>query len=168
MSYSLEQLAADCRAALLKDAGPEGRKKVCEYVSRACSDDEFVQAQLGPDNDVERKKLYEDPDLGFCIFAHVYKGAKTSNPHDHGPSWAIYGQAVGTTEMTGWRKLTEPANGEPGIVEAVETYAMNRGDARLYNVGDLHSPHRESETRLIRVEGQNMDHVSRDKYVAAA
>ena len=68
--------------------------------------------------------------------------------------------------MTAWRKLSEPAGGNPGTVEAVETYQMNRGDARLYNEGDLHSPHRDTETRLIRIEGQNMDGVTRDKYEA--
>ena len=167
MSYSLEQFSSDCRAALMEDAGPGGRQKVCGFISKACADDDFVSAQLGPDNDEERKKLYEDPDLGFCIFAHVYKGAKASDPHDHGPSWAIYGQAVGTTEMTEWRKLSEPANGAPGKVEARETYAMTRGDARLYNEGDLHSPRRESETRLIRIEGCDMSKVTRDKYEVA-
>ena len=77
MGYTLDQFAQDCREALLADPGPDGRQKVCDYVSKACADDDFVAAQLGPDNDTERKKLYEDPDLGFCIFAHVYKGAKT-------------------------------------------------------------------------------------------
>ena len=167
MSYTLDEFAADCRKALLADPGPNGRQQVCELVSRACADDEFVKAELGPDNDIERKKLYEDPELGFCIFAHVYKGAKNSTPHDHGPSWAIYGQAAGTTEMTVWRKLSPPADGQPGKVEAVETYEMRQGDARLYNEGDLHSPRRESETRLIRIEGRDMSTVTRDKYEAA-
>ena len=67
MSYSLEQFAADCREALMSDSGTNGRQKVRDLVSKACSDDDFVAAQLGPDNDTERKKLYEDPDLGFCI-----------------------------------------------------------------------------------------------------
>ena len=51
-----------------------------------------VAAVYGPDNHDDRKILYEDPDLKFCILAHVYKGEKNSNPHDHGPSWAVYGQ----------------------------------------------------------------------------
>jgi hypothetical protein len=36
--------------------------------------------------------------------------------------------------------------------------------ARLYNEGDLHSPRREGPTRLIRVEGMNMDKVRRLSY----
>ena len=43
----------------------------------------------------EFKILYEDAEFGFCILAHDYTDAKTSDPHDHAHSWAIYGQARG-------------------------------------------------------------------------
>ena len=89
MSYTLEQFAADCRSALLKDPGPGGRELVRQYTERACADREFVARHLGPNAQAEREILYEDPDLRFCILAHVYKGAKNSAPHDHGPSWAV-------------------------------------------------------------------------------
>ena len=56
-------------------------------------DGEFV-AKYIPEGTPERKVLYEDPELGFTILAHAYVGAKNSKPHDHGPSWAIYGQAA--------------------------------------------------------------------------
>ena len=92
MTYTLDQYSADCRAALLKDPGPAGRELVRQYTEKACADPEFVAKYLGPDAEAERKILYEDPDLHFCILAHVYKGAKNSSPHDHGPSWAIYSQ----------------------------------------------------------------------------
>jgi hypothetical protein len=39
--------------------------------------------------------------------------------------------------------------------------------ARLYYIGELHSPSRELPTRLIRIEGRNMDNEpKRDRYVA--
>ncbi len=40
--------------------------------------------------------------------------------------------------------------------------------AYLYNEGDLHSPSRAGSTRLIRIEGKNMEKVKRLKYEAAA
>ena len=76
MAYTLDQFAADCRAALLKDPGPAGRELVRQYTEKACSDRDFVATHLGPAADAERKILYEDPDLHFCILAHVYKGAR--------------------------------------------------------------------------------------------
>lgn len=168
MAYTLEQFAADCRLALLKNSGPAGRELVRQCTEKACADQAFVAKHLGPDVQVERRILYEDPDLHFCILGHVYKGAKISSPHDHGPSWAIYGQAVGVTEMTDWRLIEKPANGQPGKVEKVRTYRLAPGDARLYSEGDLHSPRRETDTRLIRIEGFDLTKVKRDKYEIAA
>lgn len=168
MAYTLDELIADCRSALSDNPGPKGRQLVCEHVRRACGDREFVAAHLGDEQADERKILWEDPDMGFCILAHVYRGAKSSQPHDHGPSWAIYGQAKGITEMTDWEVVSRPSGAEPGRVKAVRTYQLEPGQAYVYNEGDLHSPHRTDETRLIRVEGMNMDKVKRDSYQAVA
>ncbi len=112
----------------------------------------------------ERKVIYQDPELGFCILAHAYEGTKESKPHDHGPSWAIYGQARGETIMSDWA-LVEPASEtKTGKVRHVRSYSLRPGMAQLYNEGDLHSPRREAPTRLIRVEGMNMDKVRRLSY----
>jgi hypothetical protein len=88
MGYSLEQFSTECHRILEQDPGVEGRKQVCVLVQQVLKDEDFVQTHLG-DDVPERKVLYEDPELGFCILGHVYHGAKDSNPHDHGPSWAI-------------------------------------------------------------------------------
>jgi len=168
MSYTLEQFAADCRAALKMAPGPAGRELVRQYTARASRDQDFIANHLGPDADADRKILYEDPDLHFCILAHVYKGARNSPPHDHGPSWAIYSQVAGVTEMTDWKLLEKPQNGRPGKVQKVRTYNLHPGDAHLYNEGDLHSPRRESETRLIRIEGTDLSKVKRDRFEVAA
>jgi hypothetical protein len=168
MGYTIDQYSADCRAALLKDPGPAGREIVRQYTEKASTDPEFVAKYLGPDANAERRILYEDPDLHFCILAHVYKGAKNSSPHDHGPSWAVYSQVAGVTEMTDWKLLEKPANGKPGKVVKGRTYDLTPGKAHVYNEGDVHSPRRESETRLIRIEGVDLTKVKRDKFEIAA
>ncbi len=166
MGYTLEAFSAECRRLLKAEPGLEGRQKVCTLLQDVLQDEAFVATHLG-DDVPERKILYEDPELGFCILAHVNHGAKESPPHDHGPSWAIYGQAAGETEMTDW-ELVEPASEDkPGKVRRVKTYTLTPGAAYVYNVGDLHSPRRESATKLIRFEGTNMDNVRRLSYEAA-
>src|SRR6267143_226267 len=149
MGQSLEQFAAECRRILKDTPGPDGREKVRALVEEVLKDDAFVAKHVG-DDVPERKILYEDPDLGFCILAHVYHGAKESAPHDHGPTWAIYGQAA--------------SEQKPGKVRHVRAYPLKRGMAHVYNEGDLHSPKREGSTRLIRIEGRNMDKVKRLAY----
>ena len=93
-------------------------------------------------------------------------GAKGSKPHDHGPSWAIYGQAAGETIMTDWDCLARPTETAPGKAKHVRDYSMLPGDAYLYDIGVLHSPRREGATRLLRIEGMNMEKVKRFPYEA--
>ncbi len=167
MDEKLEKFAAECHDILKADSGPSGLEAVREKLEPLLVDAEFVATHLGPDNESKRKVLYEDPELGFCILAHVYKGASEAPPHDHGPSWAIYGQAVGETEMTEYDKLSPASEDAPGRVSKRKTYLLEPGMAVAYPVGALHSPKREDETRLIRMEGQNLDGVKRDKYQLA-
>jgi len=166
MGYTIETFAAAAHDILTADPGPAGRQKLCALVQDVLKDDAFVATHL-TDDVPERKILYQDPQLGFCILAHVYRGARESNPHDHGPSWAIYGQARGETLMNDW-SLVEPASEtRPGKVRHVRSYSLKPGMAHVYNEGDLHSPRRDGPTRLIRIEGTNMDKVKRLAYEKA-
>jgi hypothetical protein len=169
MPYTLTQLAADIREALKAGSGRSAKETVCTYVARALDDEAFIAAHLkerAPGAN-PREVLYEDPDLGFCICGHVYGGPANGAPHDHGQSWAIYGQATGVTEMTDWRVVKQGGGDEPTLVEPASTYLMHPGDAHLYDVGDVHSPRREAPVKLIRIEGQNLDHVKRSNIKAA-
>ena len=163
MSYTLEQLSDEIHGALKRDPGAAGRARVCALVEKALKDEAFVAKHLGADTP-ERKIIYQDPELGFYILAHAYEGAKESKPHDHGPSWAIYGQAQGETIMSDWALVERASETKTGKVRHLRTYTLKPGMARLYNEGDLHSPRREGSTRLIRVEGMNMDKVRRLPY----
>ncbi len=163
MGYDLEQFAAACRQMLTAEPGAKGRERVCALVQDVLQDKEFVARHLS-DDVPERKILYQDPELGFCILAHNYAGAKESPPHDHGPSWAIYGQAVGETVMSDWALVEAATADRPGKVRRVRSYSLKPGMAHVYNEGDLHSPRRDGPTRLIRIEGTNMDAVKRLRY----
>ena len=168
MAYQLEQLAADIRAALAAEPGAAGRQAACRFVEKALADDTFIAAHLKDRTPgaAPRELLFEDPELGFCICGHVYGDAAHSQPHDHGATWAIYGQARGRTEMTDWRIVDAGAGDQPALVEPVESYALEPGQARLYDVGAVHSPRRAQPTKLIRIEGQNLDHLQRSNIKA--
>lgn len=165
MGTTIEQFAKQCHDALKAQPGTAGREKVRDLVHQVLQDRAFVSTYI-PEGGPERKVLYEDAELGFTILAHAYEGAKNSKPHDHGPSWAIYGQAVGETIMTDWECLARPTETQPGKARRIRDYAMQPGDAHLYDPGVLHSPRRDGATRLLRIEGLNMDRVKRLPYEA--
>ena len=165
MPTTLEQFAAECRNILKADPGPSGRDRVRSRLEQLLRDPQFVEATV-TEKTPERHILYEDAEMGFCILAHNYSTAKTSPPHDHGPSWAIYGQAMGETEMTDYDRVAEPANGQPGKAKPTRSYKLTPGIAHVYNEMVLQSPTRRGPTRLIRLEGLNMDRIKRDKFEA--
>jgi hypothetical protein len=163
MAYTLAQLAADIRETLKADASQTAKERICGLVSRSLADEAFVATHLkgraaGAN---PRELLYEDPELGFCICGHVYDGPAHGGPHDHGSSWAVYGQATGITEMTDWRIVKAGSGEAPTLAEPVRTYEMRPGDAHLYDVGDVHSPKRDAPVKLIRIEGKNLDRIKR-------
>jgi hypothetical protein len=167
MGRTLEGLGAEIRASLQADPGPKGKQAVCDILSRALRDSAFVAEHVTAEQCRPRKVLYEDPELGFCICGHVYEGADAGKPHDHGSTWAIYGVAAGETEMTDWRIVRPGRGDQPARVEPVRTYLMRPGDARFYDVHDVHSPNRKGPTKLIRIEGGNLDRIQRSKIQAA-
>ena len=167
MAMTIDSFAAKCRAALQAHPDTQGRTQVNELVKEVLKDPEFIATYI-PEGGPERKVLYEDPDLGFTVLAHAYSDAKSSGPHDHGPTWAIYGQAAGATVMTDW-DCVEPASAEHrGKAARRQDYTLAPGDAHLYEPGVVHSPRRDGPTRLLRIEGLNMDRVKRYPYDVVA
>jgi hypothetical protein len=114
VGWTIEEFGKRCHNLLKAEPGTTGRAKIRDLLKEVLMDDTFIARHFGPDNKDPRKCLYEDPELKFCIFAHVHTGAKDSPPHDHGTSWAIYGQADGTTVMNEWDVVARPKDGRPG------------------------------------------------------
>ena len=162
MPYSLDELAKDIKSILEDHGIQEGSDKVCYYVQKALMDQTFIHDNLKDRNDNNpREILYEDPELGFCVCGHVHNQEANGSPHDHGSSWAIYGQASGETEMTDWEIVKQ--ENQFKLVKEIKQYVMKPGDVRFYNVGDIHSPTRKEPVRLLRIEGKNLDKVERSK-----
>ena len=163
MPYTLQQLSSDIKTALKADPSRGGKMQVIRCVSKALADKEFLATHLkdrAPGGNV-REILYEDPELKFCICGHVFEGAAIGSPHDHGPSWAIYGQATGVTEMTDWKIVEKGEGSRPSLVVADKTYDLKPGEAHFYDIGAVHSPKRVAPVKLIRVEGENLDLIKR-------
>ena len=163
MTRTLPAFADQVRGILQKENNPAGREKVAALLSEALRDRAFVESFFDADSP-QRKIVHEDPQLGFCILAHRYTDAKSGPPHDHGGSWAIYGQADGETMMSDWLVVEPATAGQRGKVRKIREYTMTPGVAHVYNEGDLHAPSRLGPTRLVRIEGTNLEMVKRGSY----
>lgn len=166
MPFTLTTFAAAVRDILQHDNTPAGRTQVAALLASALKDRHFVDSVLD-DTTPERKVVYEDPQLGFCILAHRYTDARDGGPHDHGPSWAIYGQADGETVMSDWERIDPASTEKRAKVKKVREYKLTPGVAHVYNEGDIHAPSRAGASRLVRIEGVNLETVRRGSYERA-
>lgn len=166
MQMTLETLAAECRRLLAGHDTPAARAEVAAALGRALRDPDFLRAQFAG-GVPERRIVHEDAELGFCILVHEYHDARRGGPHDHGPSWAIYGQAEGETTMTDFVVMEPASAGGRTKVRSTRSYALRPGDVHVYNEGDIHAPARTGFSRLVRIEGTNLEKVARGKYEVA-
>ena len=164
MAYDLNAFIADCRAALARDPGAPGREQVRLKLERLLANPDFIRAYCGDDAPRGLKVLYEDKELGFQILAHINDKARVSPPHDHGDSWAIYGQATGYTDMVEWERTDSGSDGKHAELKPVKKYRLNPGHAGIYQDGTIHSIDYPDMARFIRVTGTNLDKIHRVKF----
>jgi predicted metal-dependent enzyme (double-stranded beta helix superfamily) len=165
MSYTLEAFCRDCRAALKSDTGRGGRERVRGLLEKLLADRDFV-AQHVSAMPPGRHTLYEDAELGFVVLSHVNARGGKSPPHDHGASWAVYGQAAQYTDMTEWRRTDGGPNDQPGpaTLEVARRYRLEPGRAGLYDVRDIHAIDYPDGARFVRVTGTDLECVPRLKF----
>ncbi len=154
MSYSLENFCDDARAILESHDDHDGRDQVRGKLEQLLLDPDFRAEHVGPDSDAGVKQIYEDPDLGFCVLAYNMAAPRTSPPHDHGDSWAVYGQAAGYTDMTIWSAADER-------IEPVRSFRLEAGQAGLFDVREIHSIEYTEGAKFVRVTGVDMNQETR-------
>ena len=164
MSYDLDQFVADCRAILKRDPGPKGREEVRLQLEHLLANKDFIEKYCGEGVPRGLKVLYDDPDMGFQVLAHINDKARVSPPHDHGASWAIYGQATHYTDMIEWEREDDGSSSEKAKLKPVKKYRLTPGHAGIYQDGTIHSIDYPDYARFIRVTGTNLDNINRVRF----
>ena len=177
MSYSLDDFCDDARAILLERDDPDGREDIRQKLELLLGDEAFCAAYVGPDNEPGVSQIFEDPNLHFCVLTYNMAEPRTSPPHDHGGSWAVYGQAAGYTDMTIWSAADSPrgesaSGGErdalstgdvkgDGGIEPVRTFRLDPGQAGLFDGREIHSIQYAGDSKFVRVTGVDMSQETR-------
>jgi len=97
---ALEGAGADADRA----GGEAAREAIRRALEALLADRAFAEATFPPGEARPMRLLHRDRDWGFCVLAHVNPAGGPGRPHDHGASWAVYGEAAGFTEMREWRR----------------------------------------------------------------
>ena len=163
MTYDLNQFIADCRDILARDPGPAGREQVRINLERLLANKDVVEEYCGDAVPRGLKVLYKDPNFGFQILAHINDKARVSPPHDHGASWAIYGQATKYTDMIEWEREDDGADPKHAKLKPIKKYRLTPGKAGIYQDGAIHSIDYPDQAGFIRVTGTNLDKIDRIK-----
>ena len=128
--FDLEQLVADCRAALEESAA---QAAVCDVVARAVSDPAAVLKSLGGPQRAEMQKLYRSDDL--TILNVIWAPSMMLLPHNH-RMWAVIGIYTGREDNIFWRRVPGAAGGK---VEAAGARSLCEKDAVPLGRDIIHS-----------------------------
>jgi hypothetical protein len=164
MAYTLEAFAKDAHDILAREPGPKGRAEVAQKLQALLAEDGFIRKYCEGEVPPGRTVLYEDPKLGFQILRHAMVSDHVGVPHDHGASWAVYGQAVKHTDMTVWKRLDDGKTAGKAKLEKDTSYRLTRGKAGVYNGADIHSIAYPAGAVFIRVTGTDLEKVERLRY----
>ncbi len=164
MAYSLENFCSDAHDALSADRGHTGRERVRRHLEALLANPEFVAEYLA-DAAAGKKVVHHDPDTDFYVMVHGSdEYDRVGKPHDHGQSWAIYGQATGVTNMTEWRRLDDGNSEDHAELEVAKEFTLSPGVVALFDPGTIHSTAHPQPARWIRVTGTDLDHIKRFRY----
>ena len=164
MSYTLEQFCTESRETMKQHPGDAGRELVRQKLEKLLANKDFIAEHCGPEKPKGTKLLYRDPDLDFNVLCHCFAGGSESPPHNHGNSWAIYGQAAGLTHVTLWKRKAYDQKTGHAEIEPEQKYDLPTGKAGLFNPGVVHSVDFTTGSRYIRVTGTDLNQLAQDVY----
>ena len=157
MIYEFKNFCEDCRKAYNSIDGIPDLEQIRNNLENLLqNNDQFIEQCCGLDAEVGVHELYKDHDKGFIVYAHVQGVGRTSPPHDHGASWAVYGQAKKYTDMTEWRRLDDKSNDGYAKIEILRTYRLETGMAGKFGPHEIHQIQFCDGARFVRVTGADL------------
>ena len=102
------------------------------------------------------------PSLGSRYLAHLNDKARVSPPHDHGASWAIYGQATKYTDMIEWEREDNGADPKHAALKPGEEIPRSIPATPAFTRMARSTPSTiRTAPRFVRVTGTNLDKINR-------
>jgi hypothetical protein len=167
VAYSLQDFSGDAREILKTGSSRAHVEQVKAKMERLLLDPQFKKEYFGDKQPKGLHRIYIDPQLGFEVMTYHYSEARKGQPHDHGDSWAIYGQIAEYTEMTLWDRTDDGSDPDYAKLKAKGSYRLEPGKAGVYYARELHSTATPVDTRYLRVTGTDLENIERLRIDAA-
>lgn len=161
MGYSLQDFSRDAREIINTGSTRSHVERIKGQMERLLVDPQFLKEFFGEKQPLGLHRIYIDKQYGFEVMTYLYKEARKGQPHDHGDSWAIYGQVAEYTEMTLWDRTDDGSDPEYAKLKAKGSYRLTPGKAGVYYGRELHSTATPVNTRYLRVTGTDLENIER-------
>jgi hypothetical protein len=162
MAYDLEEFCGDVTATI-KAKGVAGISDIAAKLRLLLANPAFVSRTFNEGMPPGKRELFHDPETGTYVLAHVQKAGKRGNPHSHGDSWAIYGNARGYTDMTEYTRVN-PVDADHAELTVKDSYRLNAGQTRAYGPGAIHATEHKEQAWVVRVTGCDLDVIPRFRF----
>lgn len=150
--------------AIVKAKGVVGLEEIAAKLRPLLLDPDFARAAF-PDETMRKRVLFHDEGTDVYVQAHLQTAGKRGKPHSHGASWAVYGNILGSTDMTEWRRVNPESDGY-AVLEPVSRYRLGPGDSRAYPPHVIHSTEHPERAWVIRITGTDLDTIPRFSFDA--
>lgn len=165
-AYGLAEFSREV-CAIVKADGQAGLPQVAEKLQQLLANPAFVAETFEESMPPGKRVIFRDPETDVHVLAHVHPPtARRGSPHTHGTSWAVYGNAKGSTGMTIWQRVN-PETDEHAELRMIDQYSLDPGCARAYPSGAIHATEQKEKTWVIRVTGTDLDALQRFRFNAA-
>jgi predicted metal-dependent enzyme (double-stranded beta helix superfamily) len=163
MPCDLSTFCCNTRLFLQQQPLPSALPQIALHLQDLLANTAFVNANFDDETPAGKRLLWRDADTGFMVLAHVQPAGKGGAPHDHGASWAVYGNARGRTDMTEYRRVNDAL--EAHAVWLPQTrYSLHSGQTRAYPSGTVHATAHPEKAWVLRITGTDLDQIPRYRF----
>ena len=156
MGYDLEQFCKDCRKSIDGFGGTANLESIQQNLNKLLTNEAFIDEYCGPGTKIGTHTIYHDSETNFMFFSHKQSVGKASQPHDHGASWAVYGQVEKYTEMTEYERKDNKSKKGYAEIEISSKYRLEPGQIGFFGPHSIHSIHFPEKAFFVRVTGGDL------------
>ena len=173
-TYTMEQFVEDVRQIFAKTQDPRQQAhEVAQHMKTLLTVSGWLEERLNLPEEggfgsyaLHYDDKYGHPGDGFYLMSGVQPPGRDNLPHDHGPTWVVYGVYQGAIEQTKWRWSYPEADRTSPEIKPVESWVQQPGDIAFFLPGEIHQTRCVADDRavVVRLEGQKLAGVIRHRY----